>query len=99
MPDDQSTDETVDVVDFPPLPAGLHLSRLDNTSPVPAPASIYPLAPWRRVLILCGISLAIFCAIPAITPLDDGAHVFNGADLGVLLSLAMFVAAFTPWKD
>lgn len=99
MPDDQSTDEAVDVVEFPPVPAGLHLSRLDRSSPVPAPSSIYPLAPWRWVLLICGLTLAIYCAIPAISPLENGMHVFNGADLGVLLSLAMFVAAFTPWKD
>lgn len=99
MPEDQSTEEAPAAVDFSPLPASHHLSHLDDTSPVPAPASIYPLAPWRWVLILTGVSLVVYCFIPAVMPLDNGAQVFNGADLGVLLSLAIFLAAFTPWKD
>lgn len=60
---------------------------------IPARRGIWPLAPWRWVLLLVGLGLAITCGIPAAAP------VWNGADLAVLISLAIFVAAFTPGRD
>ncbi|WP_193596117.1 hypothetical protein [Microbacterium sp. YJN-G] len=48
-----------------------------------------PLAPWRFVLVATAIIVAALVAVPAANP------VFNGADLGVLIALAIFIAAFT----
>lgn len=54
----------------------------------------WPLAPWRFVLVATAILLAIPCGIAAAAP------VWNGADLSILICLAIFVAAFTlPGKD
>lgn len=53
-----------------------------------------PLAPWRFVLVATAITLAGLVSVPAANP------VFNGADLAVLFSLAVFAAAFIiPGKD
>ena len=95
MPVDQSTDGTAPAVnDFSPRPATTHLSvSTDTTRVVPERRGIWPLAPWRWVLLLTGLGLAITCGIPAADP------VINGADLAVLISLAIFVAAFTPGRD
>lgn len=50
--------------------------------------------PWRFVLIAVSIIAAIPCGIAAAAP------VWNGADLGVLICLAIFIAAFTiPSKE
>ncbi|KDA05548.1 hypothetical protein DC31_13730 [Microbacterium sp. CH12i] len=49
----------------------------------------WPLEPWRFVLVATAILLAIPCGIAAAAP------VWNGADLAVLICLAIFVAAFT----
>ena len=55
---------------------------------------VWPLAPWRFVLVVTALILAALCANPAANP------VFNGADLAVLISLAIFAAAFSiPGKD
>lgn len=94
MPTDQGTDETAAAVnDFAPLAATAHLSSTDTTRVVPERSGIWPLAPWRWVLLLTGLGLAITCGVPAADP------VWNGADLAVLISLAIFVAAFTPGRD
>lgn len=95
MPTDQSTDATAAAVnDLEPRPATAHLSvTTDTTRVIPERASIWPLAPWRWVLLLTGLGLAAVCGVPAADP------VLNGADLAVLISLAIFVAAFTPGKD
>lgn len=97
MPTDQSTDDTAAAgSDFiEPRPATAHLSvTTDTARVVPERRSIWPLAPWRWVLLITGGGLAVFCAIPAIAD-----PVVNGADLGFLISLAILVAAFTPGKD
>lgn len=53
-----------------------------------------PLAPWRFILAATAVLLAIPVGIAAAAP------VWNGADLAVLMVLAMFVAAFAlPGKD
>lgn len=95
MPQTQDTDENVaPVTDFAPLRADMHVSvvsRVDHV--VPEHRSIWPLAPWRWVALAISIGLAITCGIPAAAP------VWNGADLAVLISLAMLVAAFTPGRD
>ncbi|MFE7198479.1 hypothetical protein [Microbacterium oxydans] len=95
MPQTQDTDDNVAPVDdFAPRPAGTHVSVNTRSAPiVPERRSMWPLAPWRWVLLLTGLALAAFCGIPA------AASVINGADLGVLISLAIFVAAFTPGRD
>lgn len=49
----------------------------------------WPFEPWRFVLVATAIGLAIPCGIAAAAPVG------NGAELGVLICLAIFVAAFT----
>lgn len=52
------------------------------------------LAPWRFMLLALGLLLVVPCGIAAAAP------VWNGADLAVLICLAIMVAAFTiPGKD
>lgn len=95
MPQTQDTDgNAAPVDDFTPRPAGTHVSVITRTTPiVPERRTMWPLAPWRWVLLLTGLALAAVCGVPAADP------VINGADLGVLISLAIFVAAFTPGRD
>ena len=94
MPHAQDTDDAVVMVgDFAPRPATAHLSANSDRSIVPERDGLWPLAPWRWVLLLTGLGLAVACGIPAAAP------VWNGADLGVLISLAIFVAAFTPGRN
>ncbi|MBN7792397.1 hypothetical protein [Microbacterium esteraromaticum] len=58
------------------------------------PAKTAPLAPWRVMFIAAALVVAAICGIPAANP------VFNGADLGVFIALALFIAAFTyPGRD
>lgn len=59
----------------------------------PQPACRRPLAPWRFVLAATALIVAAPVGIAAAAP------VWNGADLAVLIVLAMFVAAFTPGRD
>lgn len=77
MPADQSTDDTA--------------AAVNDFSP--RTASTHLSAPWRWVLLLTALGLAMPCGIAAAAP------VWNGADLAVLIILAIFVAAFTPGKD
>ena len=95
MPQTQDTDDNVAPVgEFAPRPAGTHVGVITRSAPVvPERRSMWPLAPWRWVLLLTGLGLAVTCGVPAAAP------VINGADLGVLISLAIFVAAFTPGRD
>lgn len=95
MPQTQDTHDAPEALEIPePRPATTHVSVVtDSTRVVPERRSIWPLAPWRWVLLLTGLALAITCGIPAADP------VWNGADLAVLISLAIFVAAFTPGRD
>ncbi|MBE7952864.1 hypothetical protein ILP86_00870 [Microbacterium sp. R1] len=105
MPQTQDTDENVEPVDdFAPLTADMHLSVIERTEPAIVgpiatdPRSFWPLAPWRMALVVVALLGAAVCGPPAADPTTG----FNGADLGVLISLAMFVVAFLiplPKKD
>lgn len=93
MPQTQDTAATSPVVDFAPVPASSHV-RLTDTTPIgPVRRSIFPLAPWRMVLIGTALITAVPCGIAAAAP------AWNGADLACLIILGVFVAAFTPGKD
>ncbi|WEK60538.1 MAG: hypothetical protein P0Y60_14655 [Candidatus Microbacterium colombiense] len=97
MPQTQDTDPIAEAVDdfFTPRPATTHLSvTTETTQIIPAASTIWPLAPWRWVLIFTSIGIAIPCGIAAAAPPS-----FNGAELGILICLVIFVAAFTPGKD
>lgn len=94
MPIDQSTENEPEAVDLSPKPATAHLSAIiDHIPVVPERRGIWPLAPWRAIVLLMAIFFAVTCAVPAADP------IWNGADLGVLISLALFVAVFTPGRD
>jgi hypothetical protein len=95
MPQTQDTDETpVTVTGFAPVTADMHVSGAVRTdSVVPKRRGIWPLAPWRWLLLLSAILLAAFCGPAAPAP------GINGAELGLLISLGVFVAAFTPGRD
>lgn len=97
MPQTQDTDDAaVTVSGFEPLTADMHLSVSDRTAPVidgPIATdgrSIWPLSPGRMALVVAAIIAAAICGPPAADPSTG----VNGADLGVLISLAAFVAAF-----
>lgn len=77
---------------FVPRPATTHVRVLTDTIPtVPQrrTVNVRSLAPWRFLLAVVAILLAIPCGIAAAAP------VWNGADFAVLICLAIFVAAFT----
>ncbi|WP_146008106.1 hypothetical protein [Microbacterium aurantiacum] len=96
MPEVQDTDDIATAVNdfFPPVTATTHIRVTTDTTPiVPQRRSIWPLAPWRWVLIVTAIGLSIPCGIAAAAP------VWNGAELSILIILAIFVAAFTPGRD
>jgi hypothetical protein len=94
MPHTNDTGASAVTVDIAPMPArSLVITVTKQTPIVPERRRAWPLAPWRWVLLLTGLGLAITCGIPAADP------VWNGADLAVLISLAIFVAAFTPGRD
>jgi len=94
MPHAQDTDDAAVMVgDFAPRPATTHLNATSDVPIVPERVGLWPLAPWRWVLLLTGLGLAVTCGIPAAAP------AWNGADLGVFISLAIFAAAFTPGRD
>lgn len=105
MPQTQDTDDNVEPVDdFAPMTADMHLSVAERTAPVidgPIATdhrSIWPLSPGRMVAVVAALLGTAICGPAAADP-TTGA---NGADLGVLLSLATFVAAFLipiPKKD
>lgn len=97
MPQTQDTEETLDPVnDFAPITADMHISVIERTEPaIVGPIAtdrrtLWPLAPWRMVLVVVALLGAAVCGPPAADP-NTG---FNGADLGVLISLATFAAAF-----
>lgn len=97
MPQTQSTDDNVEPVDdFAPVTADMHISVIERTEPaivgpiVTGRRSVWPLAPWRMTLVVVALFGAAVCGPPAADP-GTG---FNGADLGVLISLATFAAAF-----
>lgn len=95
MPQTQDTDDVaVTVSGFEPITADMHLSMIVRTdSVVPERRGMWPLAPWRWVLLAIAIFLAITCGPAAAAP------IWNGADLAVLISLGVLVAAFTPGRD
>ncbi|TCJ28733.1 hypothetical protein E0W80_04335 [Microbacterium sp. PI-1] len=105
MPQTQDTDENVEPVDsFAPMTADRHLSVAERTAPVidgPIATdhrSIWPLSPARMTAVVAALITAAICGPAAADPTTG----INGADLGVLLSLATFVAAFLiplPKKD
>lgn len=88
MPTDQSTDDTSNPQDFPALSAVAASTRSGDVPLEYDRSIVLPLAPWR--LILIGVALitappvGIFAADPA----------WNGADLAVLIVLAIFASAF-----
>lgn len=96
MPQTQDTDPVATAVDnFAPRPASTHLSVADRTEtaitgPIVTDRRFWPLAPWRLMLVLVALGTAAVCGPAAADPATG----INGADLGVLISLATFVAAF-----
>lgn len=105
MPQAQDTDENVEPVDdFAPMTADMHLSVIERAAPVidrPIATdhrSIWPLSPGRMAAVVAALITAAICGPAAADPTTG----VNGADLGILLSLATFVAAFLipiPKKD
>lgn len=105
MPQTQDTDENVEPVgEFAPLSSDMHLAVAERTAPVidgPIATdhrSIWPLSPGRMLAVVAALITAAICGPAAADPTTG----VNGADLGVLLSLATFVAAFLipiPKKD
>ncbi|MFC7942670.1 hypothetical protein ACFUPZ_05355 [Microbacterium oxydans] len=105
MPQTQDTDDTAPAVDdFAPMTADMHVSVIERTAPVidgPIATdrrSIWPLSPGRMLAVVAALITAAICGPAAADPTTG----VNGADLGVLLSLATFVAAFLiplPKKD
>ena len=97
FPGVKDTDDNVEPVDdFAPLTADMHISVSERTEPaivgpiVTDRRSVWPLAPWRMTLVVVALLGAAVCGPPAADPSTG----FNGADLGVLISLATFAAAF-----
>lgn len=94
MPDVQSTEPADDTVaEFPPVPA----ARVTHPTHMPTVRRHegWPFERWRLVMVGAAILVGVFCGPEAAKPIA------NGADLGVLVSLAAFVLAFilpTPRK-
>lgn len=94
MPDQHPTSDVVDDVlcaPFAPVPATSH-QKITATAPIAQHAArrrLWPVEPWRFILLAAALIAAAFCGPAAASP------GFNGADLGVLLSLTAFAAAFT----
>lgn len=95
MPQTQDSDQTPAAADeFAPVTADMHVSVIARAdSLVPERRGVWPLAPWRWVLLAVAMFLAITCGPAAADP------AVNMADLGVFLSLGVFVATFTPGRD
>ena len=60
---------------------------------MPRPITRTAPARWRVALVTVALIVAAPVGIAAAAP------VYNGADVAVLIVLAMFVAAFTPGRD
>ncbi len=102
MPQTQDIDENVEPVDdFTPITSDMHISVIERTEPaIVGPIAtddrrLWPLAPWRMALVVLALLGAAVCGPPAADPSSG----FNGADLGVLFSLATFAAAFIPGRN
>lgn len=95
MPQTQDTDDAAEVVSgFKPLTADMHVSVTARTdSVVPERRGVWPLAPWRWVLLLSGLLFTALCGPAAAAP------GINGAELGLLISFGAFVATFTPGRN
>lgn len=97
MPQTQDIDENVEPVnEFVPMTSDMHVSVIERTEPaIVGPIAtdrrtLWPLAPWRMALVVVALLGAAVCGPPA----ADSSTGFNGADLGVVISLVIFVAAF-----
>ncbi|KIP90184.1 hypothetical protein RU09_11940 [Microbacterium sp. MEJ108Y] len=97
MPQTQDSDENVEPVnEFVPMTSDMHISVIERTEPaIVGPIAtddrrLWPLAPWRMALVVLALLGAAVCGPPAADPATG----FNGADLGVVISLGLFVAAF-----
>lgn len=93
----ENTDENIDPAgDLTPITADMHISVAYRTEPAIVGRiatdrrTLWPLAPWRMALVVVALLGAAVCGPPAADP-NTG---FNGADLGVLISLAIFAGAF-----
>lgn len=102
MPQTQDTDENVEPVnDFTPITADMHISVIERTEPaIVGPIAtdehgLWPLAPWRMAFVVLALLGAAVCGPPAADPSTG----FNGADLGVFISLATLAAAFIPGRN
>lgn len=97
MPQTQDTDANVEPVnEFGPMTSDMHVSVIERTEPAivgpiaTEPRSLWPLAPWRMALVVVALLGAVVCGPPAADPSTG----FDGADLGVVISLGIFIAAF-----
>lgn len=90
MPTDQITDDTANPQDFPAISAVAASTRAGDAPLELDCRVVLPLAPWRLILIGVALILAPPVGIFAANP------VWNGADLSVLIVLAIFAAAFHP---
>lgn len=97
MPQTQDIDENVEPVnEFAPITSDMHISVVERTEPaIVGPVatedrSLWPLSPWRMALVVLALLGAAVCGPPAADPATG----FNAADFGVLVSLAIFAAAF-----
>lgn len=92
MPESQDIDIDVQSAPYPPVPATVHLKTI-APRPVHQRVRRQPPAMWRVMLASAALIVAAPVGIAAADP------AWNGADLAVLIVLAMFVAAFAPGKD
>lgn len=89
MPTDQITDDdTADAQDFPAISAVAASARSGDVPLEFDRRVVLPLAPWRLMLIGVALITAAPVGIFAANP------VWNGADLAVLIVLAIFASAF-----
>lgn len=102
MPQTQDTDENVEPVnEFAPITSDMHISVIERTAPaIDGPLasedrSLWPFSPWRMGLVVLALLGAAVCGPAAADPATGT----NGADLGVLISLGAFVAAFIPGRN
>lgn len=95
MPQTQDTDGTAETGEnFSPRSAATHVALAERTAPVAQERdTVWPLAPWRWILLALAIFLAITCGPAAADPAA------NTADVLVFISLGVFVVAFIPGRN